>query len=322
MNKIWLYIVLLIFSACKQQYTATENKENINISKDVSNDLRNYLSSNTKTEDAPVNSSKYVIAKYDCPVLNTYDFKNVYGGKTGFRLLKSKNGLVKPLEFVAFPGTVFEILDSVYNEENKIYKVRTDEYPLILEGSNIYVDSRFVEYADSNTEKIQKPVPSKKYIYDYFEKAYDAFYVWGANNINGVEKMFDFYMPAGQLINEDNLTWQIKGVDCSGLLYEATQGYTPRNTHQLVNFGEPVNIKGLNSTEIEKKLQPLDLIVWKGHIVIVFDNNTTIESSHSANGVIKKNLEDRLDEILSKRKPVNEWKDNDPQSFVVRRWFK
>lgn len=267
-------------------------------------------------------SVKYAIAKFDCPVLNTSDFKDVYGGNTGYTLKKNNTGLVKPLEFVAFPGTVFEILDSVINDGTIIYKVKTDEYPIILEGSNLYIDSRFVSVSYEKTDIKPKVCPSENYIYDYFNRSENTFYVWGGNNIEGIDKMMEFYPPSKKLNSEDELTWEMKGVDCSGLIYEATNGFTPRNTHQLVSFGKPVEIEGLSASQIKSKLEPLDLIVWKGHIIIVYDENTTIESSHSAGGVIKKNLQSVLQNLILKRIPVNDWNDKNKNSFVIRRWFK
>jgi hypothetical protein len=264
---------------------------------------------------------KYAIAVYDCPVLNTHKFKEVYGGKSGSSLQKSNSGLVKPLEFVAYPGTVFEIIDFVKNEGTLIYKVKTDEYPIILEGDNLYIDSRFVKLSNEKTEPPKKECPSKDHIYSFFDKAENAFYVWGGNNIKGIDKMLEFYPPTGKLNSEDKLTWEMKGLDCSGLIYEATNAYSPRNTHQLVNFGEPVEIKGLTASKIKSILKPLDIIVWKGHVVVVFDENTTIESSHSANGVTKKDLLSSLSKLMQKRSPENKWNDNNKNSFVIRRWF-
>jgi hypothetical protein len=73
--------------------------------------------------------------------------------------------------------------------------------------------------------------------------------------------------------------------------------------------------------EILTLLNPLDLIVWNGHVVIVIDNENTIESS-PPKGVHKRNIKERLTEIMSERYPVNVlgermWK---KKEFVVRRW--
>ncbi|HPE85225.1 MAG TPA: hypothetical protein PLO43_03500, partial [Chlamydiales bacterium] len=77
------------------------------------------------------------------------------------------------------------------------------------------------------------------------------------------------------------------GVDCSGLLYEASYGLTPRNTSELISFGEERSLENL---------QPLDLLVWKGHVVIVLDPYHTIES-RLGKGVVITPLADRLSEI-------------------------
>ncbi|MBK9334146.1 MAG: hypothetical protein IPM96_17490 [Ignavibacteria bacterium] len=134
--------------------------------------------------------------------------------------------------------------------------------------------------------------------------------------------MLEYYPPSGKLNSEDELIWEMKGLDCSGLIYEATNAYSPRNTHQLVNFGNPVEIKGLSASQIKSKLKPLDIIVWKGHVIVVYDGNTTIESAHSAGGVVKKDLLSALNKLLQKRSPENKWNDSNKNSFVVRRWFK
>lgn len=310
MYKLFFIILLVSFGCSENKIKLPEET----VKKDSSESKIN----------TPDNSKpfKYAIAVYDCPVLNTYKFKDVYGGKSGSALQKSKSGLVKPLEFVAYPGTAFEILDSIKYDGTLIYKVKTDEYPIILEGDNLYIDSRFVKLSNEINKPVEKVCPSEEYIYDYFDKAENSFYVWGANNIKGIEKMLEYYPPSGKLNSEDELIWEMKGLDCSGLIYEATNAYSPRNTHQLVNFGNPVEIKGLSASQIKSKLKPLDIIVWKGHVIVVYDGNTTIESAHSAGGVVKKDLFSALNKLMQKRSPENKWNDSNKNSFVVRRWFK
>jgi hypothetical protein len=71
-----------------------------------------------------------------------------------------------------------------------------------------------------------------------------------------------------------------------------------------------------------KELQPLDLIVWKGHVVIVFDKDNTIESRHP-HGVILTPIKERFEEILQDRLPVNDYDAGLQQGkpFVIRRWI-
>ena len=73
------------------------------------------------------------------------------------------------------------------------------------------------------------------------------------------------------------------GVDCSGLLREANKGNTPRNTRQLLTVGNPVDIEGLTMDQIISKVQPLDIIVRDGHVVIILDQDRAIESRRRPN---------------------------------------
>jgi len=274
--------------------------------------------------DKNINKDKklYAVAKYPTPVLSTGDFEQVYGGADGKTLKKSPTGLIKELEYVAYEGSVFEVTGTIDRGNHKIYKIYAHDYDIPELGLELFVDSRFVDTTTVKPVERKIVLPSKADIYKYFDANEGALYVWGGNNVGGVSKMFEFYKPAGALDERDELEWGLKGVDCSGLIYEATNGYTPRNTHQLVYFGKPIKIAGLSADEIVYKLQPLDLIVWKGHVIIVYDNKTTIESSHSAWGVIKKDLHTVISKFIKNdRKPMDEWDDAQPKSFVVRRWY-
>ena len=147
-------------------------------------------------------------------------------------------------------------------------------------------------------------------------------YGWGGNWPHGIDFLPKFYRgktPFHQLKLEVQNTWRLKGVDCSGLIYYASDGYTPRNTSRLVTFGRPVETEGLTAAQITEKVQPLDLIVWQGHVVCVFNRSETIESREK-HGVVRANLSDRLSEILKERKSVNNWNTTTGDRFVIRRW--
>jgi len=104
------------------------------------------------------------------------------------------------------------------------------------------------------------------------------------------------------------------------LIYQASNGYTPRNTSSLVSFGKTIPIAGLSPAGIASQLKPLDLIVWKGHVVIALGTETAIESTNPE-GVIISDLRTRLSSIMKERTPVNNWKDKSDKSFVARRWY-
>ena len=64
-----------------------------------------------RKDTIPSDGKKYAVSKYFTPVLYTKNFYGVYGGKDGKTLKRSKNGLIKELEYVAYPGSIFEILE-------------------------------------------------------------------------------------------------------------------------------------------------------------------------------------------------------------------
>jgi hypothetical protein len=80
--------------------------------------------------------------------------------------------------------------------------------------------------------------------------------------------------------------------------------------------------------EIAGSLEPLDLIVWNGHVIIVLDRDTVIESrleceKPGRGGVVTTPLHQRLREILQTRRPMDQWPAAGKQRdiFVVRRWY-
>ncbi|MBZ0201708.1 MAG: peptidoglycan endopeptidase [Ignavibacteria bacterium] len=264
----------------------------------------------------------YAVSKYPTPVLNTPYIDSVYGGNDGNTLKKSKTGLVKELEYVAYVGSSFEILNIVNKGSHSIYEVNAADYSIPELKIDLFIDSRFVDTTSSEPKKRTAKLPQKDEIIRFMYDNIGALYVWGGNNIEGVQQMLSFYPPKGKLDQKEEKEWGLKGVDCSGLLYQATDGYTPRNTHQLVHYGSPVEIEGLSAEQIVSLVEPLDLIVWKGHLIVITDSNTTIQSAHSSWGVVKKDLDDVLRQLLLKRKAVNEWVDDSTKQFVIRRWYK
>lgn len=263
----------------------------------------------------------YAVSKYPTPVLNTPFIDSVYGGKDGKTLKKSPTGLVKELEYVAYVGSSFEILSIINRGSFNIYKINAEDYSIPELHIDLFIDSRFVDTTSIKPKKRNVNLPKNDEIINFMLDNIGALYVWGGNNIEGVPQMFSFYPPKGKLDSKEEKEWGLKGVDCSGLLYQATDGYTPRNTHQLVYFGKSVEIEGLSVNEIVSKVEPLDIIVWKGHIIIIIDNKTTVQSAHSSWGVVKKDLESVLKQVMLKRKALNEWVDDETKKFVIRRWY-
>ncbi|MCE1164294.1 MAG: C40 family peptidase [Bacteroidetes bacterium] len=263
-----------------------------------------------------VHSQPYCYAEDYVPVLNTYDFFLVFGGNDG-STVRLKNGLIAEMEFIALPGTAFKVHEVIdFGDRGlKYYKVTTDDYDY---KGDFYVDSRMVKDMYSEPPKRRKFVPKKEDILSELNRLEGYPYMWGGNKADGLEFMLNYYKPKKSLSDETRDLWILKGVDCSGLLYQAANGCTPRNTSSLATFGRSVDIEGKSIEEIIAALKPLDLIVLKGHVVIVIDENTVIESSPGI-GVHKTGIRERLEKIEETMSPSNEFS-KQGKVFAVRRW--
>jgi hypothetical protein len=267
----------------------------------------------------PAQDFYYAVARGPAPVLNTHDFQAVFGGSDGMTVKTDDQGLIREMEFIALPGTVFDLIGEYDYGSYKIFKVECTEYQY---NTELYLDSRFVELKKHRPEERKITLPSKEIIYKSLDKAVGNKYCWGGNYNYGIKKLIELYRPKDSNITEElKNEWTLRGCDCSGLMYEATGGFTPRNTSKLVDYGETVEIEGLNAEEISAKLKPLDMIVWNGHVIYVYDEKTSIQSSLSKGGVVKLDLLETLGEVISARKPVNDYNSSKKERFVIRRWY-
>ncbi len=271
-------------------------------------------------------ADSYAVARIAAPVLNSPEFGKVFGGRDGKTLKTDSCGQVREMEFIAQPGTVFKVTGKSGSAKNTVYRVVTDEYPAAA-GISLYVDGRFLELRNDLPQPRKRVVSSKQEIVSRMIAANGMPYVWGGNVRQGVFELFDFYYQ-GKIQKKDEKRLALAGLDCSGLLYEATNGWTPRNTSSLIRFGDSVPVAGKNLTQIGALLEPLDLIVWNGHVLIVLDKQTIVESRLECGkpgngGVIISPLQQRLASIMKTRQPVNEWPAGGKKKdvFVVRRWY-
>ena len=264
-------------------------------------------------------SSSYAVARMPTPLLNTSDFRSSFGGPSGTTIPLNAFNLLKSVESVAFQGSKFKVLEEL---SQHIVRASTREYPY----QDVYVDRRFLDFVQTEPAERPRSMPTIPTILDTLHSLVGTRYIWGGTWPSGIPSLLDYYPPQIDVSQLNPLiadTWQLKGVDCSGLLHYATDGDTPRNTSQLVHYGKPVSIEGKNPEEIVENLNDLDLIVWKGHVVIVWDSSLSIESL-LGHGVIKQSLIKRIEEIMyeKKRTPVNEYgaRPELGDQFVVRRW--
>ncbi len=220
-------------------------------------------------------------------------------------------GQIRELEFIALKGTVFKIVGSL-KDFPLVYEISTDEYPA-PDGVRLYLSVRDLELEKIRVKERTPAYPEREQVVKRLKASIGRPYIWGGNLSKGVFIQKQICMFAG--------------LDCSGMLYEATEGYTPRNTAQLVSFGKPLPISGLEAAEIEKMLRPLDLLVWKGHVLVVLDSKTFVESvidcRKKGGGVVISPIKKRLRQIMKERAPADNWPEynNKARIFVIRRWL-
>ncbi len=251
-------------------------------------------------------TTQYAITQYPTPVFNTPDIAACFCSEKGPKL--DDQGLFRGLETVLFPQSKVKLIKQV---SEHIWQIHASEYH--YDGS-FYVDDRFLNLTTDEPPIRQPKLPSRDEILAQLQSLQPFRYIWGGNWPNGIELLSKLYPHPKKIKSHIQ---QLKGMDCSGLPHYLTDGYTPRNTSSLVHFGQPISIEGKNLSEIIKCLQPLDFIVWKGHVVWVIDQKTTIESKHPK-GLFRSKLHLRLSEIIQMRIPIDKWRDGN--HFVIRRW--
>jgi hypothetical protein len=255
-----------------------------------------------------------VLTYLPTPVFNTPDLSTCFGGKDGVTLPLDEKQLLRSVETILLPHSKIELVER--HGESFVWQIRTEEYPY---DGNFYVDERFLVKTFEPTSRL-RVLPDKDEVLKKLHELKPMRYIWGGNWPAGIPLLPQLYPSRVPLSELDPLvrdTWMLNGMDCSGLLYYVTDGWTPRNTSALINYGKPVEVEGLTVEQMLGKLQELDLIVWKGHVVLVLDKQHTIESKHPV-GLLKMSLWERLMDIMDERKPANEWRDG---HFVVRRWI-
>lgn len=264
----------------------------------------------------------YAVVSIDTPVLYTPDFKSQFWGTDGLSLNFDNHGEMRPLEFTALPGTVFEVKETL---ENNIYKVVTRDYPV---AGDLYIHNEFIsELKRSRPDERIKKIASRDEIIERLRSIIWYDYVWWGNTPSGIPQLLDIFPPNWKITDTKKEEWQLRGVDCSGLLYWATDWFTPRNTSWLVEYWENLDIAGKTLEEIIPMLEPLDVIVWKGHMMMVLDDIHTIESAISYTDpslspwVQIRETTDSLWEVMQERTPVNNYSDSQDTPFVIMRWY-
>ena len=219
---------------------------------------------------------QYFEAIRPTPILSTPDFSKVFGSALPF----DSKGLLREVEMIALPGMVFHVVQEM---EHDILQVGTPRYPC----SPLYLNKRAGRLTDQQEER-PKVLPSIETILERMKKMVGLPYIWGGNWSSAIPEWKEWYPPKNKLSVLEETHWTFKGVDCSGLLYESTDGFTPRNTSELMDFGIEVMFDDV---------KPLDMILYKGHVIIALSEDEVIESNHTYGGVRISPLKKRIAEI-------------------------
>jgi len=260
---------------------------------------------------AATDAPRYAVAEGPTPVLNTPDFAKVFGSSQ--RLDPCRGA--RPIEFIALPGTLFRIMGEQLEGGSTVYRVTSNDYPY-PSRAGLFVDPRFLKLVDGPLSERSRALPGLAEVQQELLAALGRPYVWGGNLRDGVPLLAKLYPGADTLA----------GIDCTGLLYQATNGCTPRNSTALTDFGQPVSIAGLSPEGVARQLRPLDLIVWKGHVMVLLDQDRVIQSRmgcQGGGGVVLSSTRDTLHRLMKTRKPWDSYPKGEAgrHAFVVRRWF-
>lgn len=271
---------------------------------------------------------KYWITNKNAPILYTYKFSDTFYWTWAWPVLDEYEQ-IDPVQSVLFSWTTVIIEDELIDRDNIIYKIQLNEIPWYFDS---YIDSRFLEIYDKQPTERNIIKPSKEDIINNLKlQVWHQYIRWGVMP-NWVQELAQYYNPTTNLPYYIENKLILKWFDCSGLLHYATNWFTPRNTWWLIYYWSWLHISWLNSDEIIDKLEPLDIIVWRWHVMIILDKEDLIESRLDYNAedtwfdwwVRIRKIKPILDDLVLNKIWVDNYDDKVPEwkkKFTIRRWF-
>jgi hypothetical protein len=260
------------------------------------------------------------------PVFRDVHFPKHFGeGHDG--LIFDKWHQIDPTETILLPGSIIRVQEVM---KDRVVRMITSEYH---SRTPIYTHASFIdEISRLPLPDRIKQLPSRVRMIHSMRHQEGKRYIWWGNSPMGVPELLDIFRNTRA---ESRELAMLKWFDCSGLLYWATNGNTPRNTSELIDFGRAMDIEDRSVEEIIDLMEPLDIVAWKWHCLIVLDRWEIIESSvnwwdewnfSNPNGVRIRSLQEFLTELMHGKNPryptnIYPWKYLTNQAFVVRRWW-
>ena len=244
------------------------------------------------------------------PVLDTPDWTRVFRNP----LPLDEQRLLRAVETVLFKGTLVKVTAI---QGKHIVQIETSEYP---SKSPLFMDDRFL-IPTKNPSPRPITCPCLATLLGKLRTYPRTKYIWGGNFPEGIPELAILYPMPPKVSSLTKMIWTLKGVDCSGLLWQVTNGHLPRNTSQLLEFGKSVSIIDRSAQQIADSLQPGDLLVWRGHVIIVEEDGTVFECAAPFGGTRRTRTLNRVQDIMETRTPVDDYADrSELLRFVVRRW--
>ena len=231
----------------------------------------------------------HLISETYLPIFNESDLQTIFGDAP---LPFDDQNLFCPLELLALPSAPLQIRREL---DSHIAEVTVGGYPSEIP---LFTDLRLGEVHPGEAPKWCPKLPPKEVILERMLKGVGLPYIWGGNAQAGVPAWRELYAPKRRLSPLEDTIWSLKGVDCSGLLYEAADGALPRNTTELMQVGEEI--------PLDSEVRPLDLFVWPGHILIAISPTEVIESSHKKRGVVISPLKERLNYFAQQQESISQ----------------
>ena len=143
----------------------------------------------------PADAAPYGVVRTAAPVLNSPAFRTIFGGPDANTLKTDRCGQVRELEFIALPGTVFNIHGEFRDGAATVFRVETDDYPMPA-GTKLYLDSRFIELRGERPLPRSRKLPPAAEVIDALKASIGSPYVWGGNLQDGVAELLELFYGA------------------------------------------------------------------------------------------------------------------------------
>ena len=193
------------------------------------------------------------------------------------------------LDTVLLPGSVIKVIG---DEKNGMVKVKCEMTKKVKHEGFVYtssVDAFCEEFKKGDTKRERSPM-SLTDIRSDFDRCLrnNVPYCWGSNQFATISLPVKFSENTtnnnttnNNTTNENTKEYELRGFDCSGLLYYISDGTLPHATGALKDFGTQLfTIKAGKIWDIEftkeveqaiAGLKDTDFIVIQGHVIIAYN---------------------------------------------------